>query len=142
MSNDRTMKAVNALHRSVLRLSGGRLGWRAMRMPVLELTTIGRRTGLPRTVLLTTPLQEGEITVVVASRGGDDAPPAWLLNLESNPKVQVAMQGHPAEPMMARVASPQERNRLWPLVIAEHPNYAGYQAKTSRLIQLVLLEHR
>lgn len=142
MPSDATMKALNALHRSVLWLSRGRLGWRAMDMPVLELTTIGRKTGLPRTVLLTSPLQDGQAMIVVASRGGDDKPPAWLLNLQHNPEVQVVIAGSPAEPMLARVASAEERARLWPRVVANHPNYGGYQDKTSRQIPLVLLERR
>ena len=69
---------MNTLHRGLLKLSGGRLGWRAAGMPVLELTTIGRRSGLPRTVMLTSPIQEGDAIVIVASRGGDDQHPAWF----------------------------------------------------------------
>jgi deazaflavin-dependent oxidoreductase (nitroreductase family) len=136
------MKSINLLHRSVLRASGGRLGWRAMRMPVLELTTVGRRSGLPRTVLLTSPLQDDGAIIVVASKGGDDKTPAWFLNLVANPEVLVSMRDRPAESMIARVASAQERERLWPQVVAAHPNYGGYQARTSRQIPLVLLTPR
>jgi deazaflavin-dependent oxidoreductase (nitroreductase family) len=140
MLSDVGFKAMNAIHRILLKVSGGRAGWSAMDMPVLELTTTGRKSGLPRSVMLTSPLQEGPVLVVVASRGGDDQAPAWLLNLRENPDVRVSLQGELSRRMNARVASPAERERLWPLVVADHQNYAGYQARTTREIPLVLLE--
>ena len=140
MPSDLTLKAMNAVHKGLLTVSGGRLGWKFSNMPVVELTTTGRKTRLPRTVMLTSPVQEGETVVIVASRGGDDQHPAWLLNLRDNPDVEVALQGKPKQPMRAHIATPEERARLWPLVTAEHKNYAGYQTKTTREIPLVLLE--
>ena len=140
MPSDLVLKTMNALHRAVMLGTGGRLGWQAASMPVVELTTIGRKSGQPRTVLLTSPVQEGDTLVVVASRGGDDVHPAWFLNLRDNPAVEVATGGQPRRPMRARVADADERARLWPLVIADHKNYAGYQSKTRREIPLVLLE--
>ncbi|MBC7557790.1 MAG: nitroreductase family deazaflavin-dependent oxidoreductase [Dermatophilaceae bacterium] len=140
MLTDVGFKAMNATHRILLKISGGRVGWTAQDMPVLELTTTGRKSGQPRSVMLTSPLQEGAALVVVASRGGDDQPPAWYLNLRDNPDVRVRLQGGPSQPMRARIATPAERERLWPLVIADHQNYAGYQTKTTRVIPLVLLD--
>ena len=140
MPSDLAFKAMNAIHRSLLAITGGRAGWTALNMPVLELTTTGRQTGRSRTVMLTSPVQEGTTLVVVASRGGDDKAPAWFLNLQDNPEVGVALQGKPAQPMHARVADIAERARLWPLVVADHQNYADYQTKTTREIALVLLE--
>ncbi len=134
------MKTMNAIHRIIVKVSRNRFGWSAMNMPVLELTTIGRRSGQPRTVFLTTPLRLGETIVVVASRGGDDHHPSWFLNLRDNSAVQVAVQGGAPREMLARIASPEERSTLWPQVVAEHQNYADYQTKTSRQIPLVLLE--
>lgn len=131
---------MNAVHRIFLALSGGRLGWEAQGMPVLELTTRGRKSGQTRSVMLTSPVQEGAAIVVVASRGGHDHPPAWFLNLQDHPDVEVRLQGGPKERMRGRVATPAERERLWPLVIADHRNYADYQSKTSREIALVVLE--
>ena len=140
MPSDFAMKAMNAVHRTILTLSFGKIGWKAANMPVLELTTTGRRSGQPRTVLLTSPLQLGDTLVVVASRGGDDQHPAWFVNLQANPEVHVALQGGPKRAMHARVASSDERAELWPKVTADHANYAGYQRKTEREIPLVLLE--
>ena len=140
MPSDIGFKAMNAIHHLLLKVTGGRAGWTAMEMPVLELTTTGRKSGQPRSVMLTSPLQEGSVLVVVASRGGDDQAPAWLLNLQENRDVGVRLQGQPALRMNARVATPDERERMWPLVVADHKNYAGYQARTTREIPLVLLE--
>ena len=132
---------MNSLHRLVLKASGGRLGWSMpiYKMPVVELTTTGRKSGLPRTTMLTSPYQEGSMVVVVASAGGNDRHPAWYLNIEHNPDVRVAMGGRPAQPMRADIATPEERARLWPIVTRDHANYAGYQKKTDREIPLVLL---
>jgi deazaflavin-dependent oxidoreductase (nitroreductase family) len=142
MPSDLAFKTMNAVHRAALKLTGGRAGYNLLRMPVVELTTTGRKSGQPRTVMLTSPLQLGSTYVVVASRGGDDKPPAWFLNLQANPDVQVAIQGGSKEPRRARVATTEERAELWPRVVADHKNYAGYQTKTSREIPLVLLEPR
>ena len=139
MPSDLVLKTMNTVHRSLLKLSGGRAGWNVSNMPVLELTTTGRKSGQQRSVMLTSPLQEGESIVVVASRGGDDKAPAWFLNLRDNPDVEVALQGKPKQRMHAHIATPEERSRLWPLVTADHKNYAGYQTKTERQIPLVLL---
>jgi deazaflavin-dependent oxidoreductase (nitroreductase family) len=141
MPSDRALKTMNAAHRGLIKITGGRVGWQAT-MPVLELTTVGRKSGRPRTVLLTSPHQEGDALVVVASRGGDDTHPAWFLNLRDNPDVEVSLKGAPKRPMRARVADAEERARLWPKIAAEFENYAQYQTKTEREIPLVFLEPR
>jgi deazaflavin-dependent oxidoreductase (nitroreductase family) len=140
MPSNAALKRMNAIHRLMIKVTGGRIGWKGMKMPVLELTTIGRKSGQPRTVLLMSPIQDGDAVVVVASRGGDDVHPAWFLNLSQNPQVEVSFQGKPKEARRARVATAEERARLWPLLTAEHKIYADYQNKTTREIPLVLLE--
>ena len=140
MPSDGFLKAMNGVHKGLLRLSGGRLGWTAADMPVLELTTIGRRSGQPRSVMLTSPHSDGDRIVIVASKGGEDTHPAWLLNLRENPQVTVSMKGAPGVAMIARVASPEERERLWLVVTDKQARYAGYQERTDRKIPLVLLE--
>jgi deazaflavin-dependent oxidoreductase (nitroreductase family) len=141
MPSDFALKAMNAVHRGLIKLTGGRVGWQVA-MPVLELTTIGRKSGRPRSVLLTSPHQDGDTWVVVASRGGDDTHPAWFLNLRDNPDVEVSLKGGPKQPMRARVADADERARLWPKITAEFKNYGQYQTKTEREIPLVFLEPR
>jgi deazaflavin-dependent oxidoreductase (nitroreductase family) len=127
-------------HRFVQWISRGRVGWNIGSMPVIELTTIGRRSGEARTTMLTSPLQEGDAYVVVASRGGDDRHPAWFLNLRDNPQVEAVIEGRPRTPMVAHVATPEERARMWPIITGAYANYAGYQKKTAREIPLVVLE--
>jgi len=141
MPSDFALKTMNAVHRGLIKLTGGRVGWQVA-MPVLELTTVGRKSGQPRSVLLTSPHQEGDTWVVVASRGGDDTHPAWFLNLRDKPEVEVSLKGGPKQPMSARVADAEERARLWPKITADFKNYAQYQTKTEREIPLVFLEPR
>lgn len=109
-------------------------------MPVLELTTTGRKSGRPHSVMLSSPLQEGETYVIVASRGGDDIHPAWFLNLRDNPAVEVRVVGQAGQQVHARVATPEERATMWPIIAGRYRNYAGYQKRTDREIPLVLLE--
>lgn len=139
MPSDFALKTMNNIHRALLKVSGGRVGWQAGKMPVFELTTIGRKSGQPRSVLLTSPVQAGDAIVLVASRGGDDHHPAWFLNLRDNPDVEVTTKDATTK-MTARVASDDERAELWPKVTAKYKTYAGYQEKTDREIPLVLLE--
>ena len=141
MPSDFALKTMNAVHRGLIKLTGGRVGWQVA-MPVLELTTVGRKSGQPRSVLLTSPHQEGDTWVVVASRGGDDTHPAWFLNLRDKPEVEVSLKGGPKQPMRARIADAEERARLWPKITADFKNYAQYQTKTEREIPLVFLEPR
>ena len=131
---------MNGIHRGLLKASGGHLGWTAAGMPVLELTTTGRKSGTSRSVLLTSPHQEDHRIVIVASKGGEDTHPSWFLNLLENPLVEVRLQGAVSSPMLARAASDEERDRMWPIVTEKYPNYAGYQARTDRQIPLVILE--
>ena len=140
MPSDAVLKTMNTIHRTLLKLSGGKVGWNAGGMKVLDLTTTGRKSGTARSVMLTSPVQVGPAFVVVASRGGDDQHPAWFLNLQADPTVKVAMKGAAAVTMHARVATEAERADLWPKVVAVGKNYAGYQRKTQREIPLVLLE--
>ena len=140
MPSDLALKTMNALHRTVLALTRNRVGATFAGMPSLELTTIGRKSGQPRSVMLTAPIKDGDAYVIVASRGGDDTHPAWFLNLRDNPQVRVRLIGQPERPMRARVASPEERARLWPQITSKYKNYAGYEKRTTREIPLVLLE--
>lgn len=139
MPSDLVLKTMNFVHRATLTISFGKLGWSAAGMPVLELTTVGRKSGESRSCMLTSPLQKGDTLVIVASRGGDDHHPAWFLNLKANPDVEVALGGAPKRAYVARVATDSERAEMWPTIVEKYKNYGGYQQKTSREIPLVLL---
>lgn len=140
MSNpvkDALAKGVNLVHRSLYDLSGGRIGGSVASMTTVKLTTTGRRSGQPRTVMLTTPVRRGDEIVLVASYGGDDAHPAWYLNLQADPAVTVHLEGR-AIPATARTATDEERAELWPQITAAYVGYAGYQRKTDRPIPVVI----
>lgn len=140
MPSDFMFKAANAMHRTMLKVSGGRLGWTGAGMPVVELTTIGRKTGQPRTVMLTAPIHDGGTFVLVGSRGGDDTTPAWVHNIRANPDVVISTKGNPNQKMKARVADAAERAELWPRITKDFKNYADYQTKTDREIPVVVLD--
>ncbi len=139
MPSDPMLKMMNGAHRVLLAVSFGKLGWKMGAMPVLELTTTGRKSGQPRTVMLTSPVQQGDDIVIVASKGGEDTHPAWFLNLRDQPDVQVAYGGRAVAPYTARVLDDAERDALWSQVEQTYKGYAGYQKKTDRKIPLVVL---
>ena len=132
-------KAVTRVHEAVFRASRGKLLNRGAGMPVLMLTTTGRKSGQARTTMLTSPLQDGDTIMLVASKGGDDRNPAWFLNLRDHPRVEVTTGGT-TKAMTARVADAEEKAVLWPRIVADHGHYAGYQRKTDRDIPVVVLE--
>jgi deazaflavin-dependent oxidoreductase (nitroreductase family) len=140
MPSDLAFRAMNVVHHAILRVTGQRAGWRVFGMRALTLTTVGRRSGERRTVMLTTPLSDGDALVIVASRGGHDRHPAWYHNLLDHPEVEVAVQGGPPETRRARVATDDERQRLWPRVVDAYKGYGDYQRRTDRQIPLVLLD--
>jgi len=138
---DLMFKLFTGIHRTVYDLSNGKLAGKAMGMPVLKLTTVGRKSGEHRTTMLTAPLVEGDDVILIASFGGDDRNPAWYLNLVAEPDVEVEIEGS-KRLMRARVAEGAERTRLWGAVTAAHDNYADYQRKTEREIPVVVLSPR
>jgi deazaflavin-dependent oxidoreductase (nitroreductase family) len=130
----------SAAHRALYRASGGRIGGRLMGIPMLLLTTTGRRSGAPRS----TPLacyEDADDLVVVGSNNGQDHHPAWWLNLEKHPEAQVQF-GSERRDVRASLASTPERARLWPLLTRHNPHYAGYERKTRREIPVVILRRR
>ena len=125
------------LHQLIYELSGGRFGHRFGRTSMLLLRTTGRKAGQPRTVALLYH-RDGDHYVVIGSKGGSDISPAWLLNLEAVPDIQVQV-GTKRFPAKARVASSAERGRLWPEITRLYPQFDRYQSQTRRLIPLVIL---
>jgi deazaflavin-dependent oxidoreductase (nitroreductase family) len=138
---DTQMKAMNTVHRTVIALSGGRIGGTIGTMPVYKLTTTGRSSGRPRTVMLTVPVQDDDRYVFVASKGGDDRDPDWYRNLVANPEITVeAVDGGGPMAMVARTASAEEKAELWPRIVEAYKGYAGYQKSTDRDIPVVIAE--
>jgi deazaflavin-dependent oxidoreductase (nitroreductase family) len=138
---DLIFKVVTGVHRTVYDLSKGKVAGKALGMPVLKLTTVGRKSGDRRTTMLTSPLLENDDVILIASFGGDDRNPAWYLNLVADPDVEIEIDGS-KRLMRARDADGAERTRLWDAVTAVHKNYADYQRKTEREIPVVVLSPR
>jgi deazaflavin-dependent oxidoreductase (nitroreductase family) len=110
--------------------------WRGTQ--TLLLTTKGRKSGEPRTTPLIYGRNDGNV-MVVASKGGSDAPPAWYRNLEADPEVEVQIKGERFH-ARARNATPDEKPELWRRMTKEWPDYDSYQESTDREIPVVLLE--
>ncbi len=138
---DLGFKYVPMLHRALMSLSGGRWLGTLGGMPIIELHTTGRRTGKARVTTLTAPIMSDERIVLIASKGGDDRNPTWLLNLQANPLVAVTVAGE-QRAMRARVASADEKKELWPQIVAAYKGYANYQKRTQRDIPVVVCEPR
>jgi deazaflavin-dependent oxidoreductase (nitroreductase family) len=134
-------RGVTAFHRAVFTASNGRFAGKMFGMPVVKLTTTGRKSGQPRPTMLTAPVVDGDKVVLVASYGGDDRHPAWYLNLRDQPDVEIVMQGR-VRPMRARTAEAAEKDALWPEIVKAYKGYGGYQRRTDRDIPVVVLEPR
>ena len=138
-SKDAFYKVGTGIHRAIFNIAKGRIFGRAFGMPLIELVTIGRRSGKARATMLSVPIIDGERLVLVASFGGDDRHPSWYLNLRSNPEVRVTIAGT-TRTMIARTATEEERAELWPQIISVFEGYARYQKRTERPIPVVILE--
>ncbi len=126
------------VHPKLYRWSGGRIGGKLVNMPVLLLTTRGRRTGNSRTRALTY-LPDGTRFVVIASFLGEPRHPDWWLNLRAHPQATVEV-GSKRVAVVAREAEGEERARLWRAVVAAQNDYEEYQQRTTRHIPVVVLE--
>lgn len=135
------MRGTNVVHRTLLQVSGGRIGGTIGNMAVAKVTTTGRKSGQPRTVMLTVPIQEGDRWVFVASKGGDERHPDWYRNLSDEPSITVEpADGSGTLQLVARTATVDEKAELWPQIVNAYKGYAGYQDKTDRDIPVVIAE--
>jgi len=126
------------VHPALYRWSGGRIGGRLLGMPVLLLTTTGRRSGESRTTALTYFPTDGAF-VVIASCLGEPRHPYWWLNLKAQPNATIQV-GRERIPVRAREAEGAERETLWQAVVTTTPDYDEYKQRTTRRIPVVVLE--
>lgn len=133
-------KLTARIHRWLYRRSGGRIGGTVGhdKRPVALLTTTGRRTSKPRQWPLLC-LTDGDRYVVVASNGGRDHHPAWLLNLRAQPHATLQI-GPDRLDVTAHEATQTEKDELWPRLHAMYDGYADYQAGTDRDLPVVILQ--
>lgn len=130
----------NHAHAWLYSHSGGRLGGGVGGHPVLLLTTTGRRSEQKRC----TPVQYerfGDEIVVVAAGGGSPGPPAWWLNLEADPEVEV-QTGADVWQAHAETAGSSRRAELWPALAAANPLLESVQGKAGRQLPVVVLSRR
>jgi F420H(2)-dependent quinone reductase len=133
------LKVVAPLHRRLYRASGGRVGgnWANDRMPVLLLTTTGRRTGKERTWPVGY-MRDGDAYVIVASNGGLAAHPSWYYNLTAEPRVVIEVGGE-RKAVQATTTDGTERSRLWARIVDRYSNFTKYQDGVTRELAVVLL---
>lgn len=131
------------LHTALYRVSGGRIGHTIPGVGgrMLLLDHVGAKSGTRRTSpLLYFP--DGDDVVIVASKGGYPKHPSWYHNLMANPDTEVQV-GRERRKVHARVATAEERERLWPRAVKSYHGYADYQVRSKgREIPLVILEPR
>jgi deazaflavin-dependent oxidoreductase (nitroreductase family) len=135
------LRRLMGYHALVYRLTGGLVGHRFPGgPPMLLLDHVGAKSGAKRT----TPLvyvEDPPNLVIVASKGGHPRNPAWFHNLVAHPDTTIQV-GSKRRAVHARVATPEERERLWPKAVDVYSGYDGYQQRTPREIPLVILEPR
>jgi deazaflavin-dependent oxidoreductase (nitroreductase family) len=131
-------RILGGVHRRIYRLTGGKVGGRLGKLPVLLLTTSGRKSGRPRTQPLVFT-QVGDGYAVIASKGGALQHPLWYLNLREDPSATVTV-GRETRKVRARDAEGDEREHLWRALADLYPGYEKYAQKTSRRIPVVVLE--
>lgn len=127
-------------HVRAYRETNGETGYIWNTAPILLLTTKGRKSGAEHTSPLIF-VRAGEDVAIIASKGGAPQHPAWFLNIEAEPNVQVQVKDDVYD-AKARLAEGAERARLWDEAVKVWPQYADYQAATDRKIPVVVLERK
>jgi deazaflavin-dependent oxidoreductase (nitroreductase family) len=138
------IRAFSALHVFLFRISKGRIGGQLANLPVLLLTTRGRKSGLRRTVplcYLPVPSSDGRDPrfAIVGSYGGSPVAPAWYKNLQATSVAEIEVKGQRFS-VLSRDAEPEQAAQLWQDFVECYPGYEVYQAATTRKIPIVLLE--
>lgn len=134
---DLFFKVMTRIHIFLYRTSGGKLWNKMTGMPVLLLTTTGRKSGRQRT----TPLvyvRDGEDYLIAASKGGANSHPAWYLNLKATPEVRVETGGQ-AFAARVTITAGEERDRMYERFKSAGPNFATYEQMARRTIPVVRL---
>jgi deazaflavin-dependent oxidoreductase (nitroreductase family) len=120
--------------------TGGKTGHAWNDTSILILHTSGRKSGATRKAPLIYG-RAGDDYLIVASKGGAPDHPGWYKNLLAHPDATIQVWDK-LIPVTTRTASPEEKQRLWPIMTKEWPAYDSYQKKTERDIPLVILRPR
>jgi len=132
------LKRYNEMLIAQFRANAGELTGQLAGLPVLLLTTVGAKTGLPRTTPMVY-LQDGDRYIVAASKAGAPTHPAWYHNLMATPAASVEV-GSESFSVAATVAEGADRKRLLAAFIEHFPIFGEHQNRTDRPIPLVVLE--
>ncbi|MFC1878569.1 nitroreductase family deazaflavin-dependent oxidoreductase [Chloroflexota bacterium] len=131
-------KVITSSNVWLLRKTKGRLGNSFLGVPVLVLTTVGRKSGLPRSQPLYF-MENGRQIILVASNAGTGSDPAWLLNIRANPGASANIRGQKRE-MTAHIANPQEKAQLWPVLTKLFPKWQMMEDRSKRSFPVVVLD--
>jgi F420H(2)-dependent quinone reductase len=134
----RGLRWTGKLNTPLYRVSGGRIGGKVGKAPVLLLTTTGRKSGQKRTAPVVY-LQDGERMVVINTNAGNAKVPAWSLNLAAQPQAEVEV-GRRKIPVLARVAEGEERADLWRKHNVQYSGFDDYEEKLDREPKVIVLE--
>jgi F420H(2)-dependent quinone reductase len=132
------LRLVGKLNVPVYRLSGGRMGGKVGRGPVLLLTTTGRKSGQPRTAPVLY-LADDDRYVVINTNAGNEKTPAWSLNLRANPEGEVEI-GRKRVAVRARLAEGEERAGLWRRSMEQYEGWDYYESQLDREVGVFVLE--
>ena len=125
-------------HVRAYRETNGERGYMWNGVPILLLTSTGRKSGEPRTIpIIFTAYQDS--VVIIASKGGSPEHPKWYLNVQDNPNVTVQIKAEVFK-AVARTAHSPERELIWAQAVKIWPNFDVYQSRTTRLIPVVVIE--
>jgi deazaflavin-dependent oxidoreductase (nitroreductase family) len=134
------LRLVGKLNAPVYRLTGGRVGGKLGKAPILLLTTTGRKSGQPRTAPVLYLADEDRF-VVINTNAGNDKTPAWSLNLRANPEAEVEI-GRKRIPVRSRLAEGEERADLWRRHMQQYEGWDFYESQLDREVGVFVLEPR
>jgi deazaflavin-dependent oxidoreductase (nitroreductase family) len=135
----KVLNIANGIHVALYRMSGGKFANQIANLPVLLITTFGRKSGKPHTNPVVY-IEDGQDYLVSASTGGMDWHPGWYLNLKNSPEVKIEI-GDKGFNVQAVIMDGEERSRLYEKFKAASSNFVKYEKSTSRVIPVIRLTH-
>jgi len=135
----KVLNIANGIHVALYRMSGGKFANQIANLPVLLITTFGRKSGKPHANPVVY-IEDGQDYLVSASTGGMDWHPGWYLNLKNSPEVKIEI-GDKRFNVQAVIMDGEERSRLYEKFKAASNNFVKYEKSTSRVIPVIRLTH-